>query len=851
MSFEHELACAGAARFAPPDDGKARDHYTRDRNFDLTHLKLDLAFDEKQKSIKGFAEITLTPIHTLRTVELDAVELNIKSVTLAGKKLAFEATGEKLLVALDRQAKEGQSLTLRVSYDARPKRGLYFVQPEKDYPKKPFQIWSQGESQDNQCWFPCYDSPNDKFTSEAVLRVNDRFVALSNGRLAKADHDKVRKQRVFRWVQDVPHPTYLMVVAVGEFDSLEEVVDGTPLTYYVPKGEGAKIKATFGETPAILKFFNKALDYKYPYAKYGQVVILDFMWGGMENTSLTTITDRALITADLKDDYDPTGLVAHEFAHQWFGDLITAKSWEHIWLNEGFASYLDPLYFEAEHGREEFIQAMLTEAADYFEEDKTKRRPIVSPRFVENEDMFDRHSYQKGAWVLHMLRKVLGDDLFWKALRHYLKKHARESIETAQFKIAVEEATGRSLEGFFKQWLYGAGHPEIEAKWSYDDKNKLVALTLKQTQKVEGDTPLFKMPYDVHLLDEKGKPAVHSIRLEEAAQTFHLPSREKPKAVQLDPEEWVLKKVKWEKPKEEWLFELANSRDAAPKIKACDALSTHANDPKVTQGLKDALTKEKFWGVRRAAAKALGALKTEEAREALLLGLKDKHPRVRRAVADALGNYKTEEVALKLGKLLKEDKSDYVAGAAALAIGKTYASPAYDLLLGALKRESHNDIIRNAAFLGFAELKEARGLDVAWDYSRSGKPIFARASALRAMGKLWEFATKEKQAKALDYLLECLNDRSHYIRSATLDALAAVNDPRSLAAISRMAESEILGMTRKTARDCLKRARDKAGQQTQIADIKKEMDSLKDESKSLKAKLAELEGKVSQMGKKK
>jgi len=262
------------------------------------------------------------------------------------------------------------------------------------------------------------------------------------------------------------------------------------------------------------------------------------------------------------------------------------------------------------------------------------------------------------------------------------------------------------------------------------------------------------------------------------------------------------------------------------------------------------LTGEKFWFVRRAAAKALGTLKTGEAREALFFGLKDKHPRVRRAVADALGNYKTEEVARKLGKLLKEDKSDYVAGAAALAIGKTYAAPAYDLLLGALKRESHNDIIRNAAFLGFAELKEAKGLDVAWEYSRSGKPIFARTSALRAMGKLWEFATKEKQARALDYLLECLNDRSHYIRSATLDALAAVNDPKALGAISRMAESEILGMTRKTARDCLKRAREKAGQQTQIADIKKEMDSLKDENKSLKAKLAELEGKVSQLKKK-
>lgn len=851
MEIEQELTCAGAARFAPPEPLKERDHYTRDRDFDLTHIKLDLAFDEKAKSVKGFAELTLTPIHALKKVELDAVDLNVKSVRLAGKKLAFEAADEKLNVTLDRQVKEGQSLTIKVAYDAQPKRGLYFVQPEKDYPKKPFQIWSQGESQDNHCWFPCYDFPNDKFTIEVTLRVHERFAGLSNGRLVKAEHDKARKQRVFYWAQDVPVPSYLVVVAVGEFDSVEEVVDGIPLSYYVPKGQGDKIKATFGETPAILRFFNKALDYKYPYAGYGQVVIYDFMWGGMENTSLTTITDRALITANLKEDYDPTGLVAHEFAHQWFGDLVTAKSWEHIWLNEGFASYFDPLYFEAEHGREEFIQAMLFEAEAYFEEDKTKRRPIVTQKFVEEEDVFDCHAYQKGAWVLHMLRKVVGNELFWKAIRHYLKKHANESIETSQFKIAVEEATGRSLEGFFKQWLYSGGHPEIEAKWSYDDKAKLVALTLKQTQKVEGVTPLFKMPYDVHLLYEKDKPAVHTVTLEEAAQTFHLPSRAKPKAVQLDPEEWVLKKVKWEKGTEEWLFELAKSRDVAPKIKACDALSTHANDPKAVQGLKDALLKEKFWGVRRAAAKALGTLKTGEAREALVSGFKDKHPKVRRIVADALGNYKTEETAKDLGKLVKEDRSDYVAAFAASAIGKTYSAPAFDLLLGALKRESHNDVVMSQALSGLAELKEARGLDVAWEYSRSGKHMFARTSALKAMGRLWEFASKEKQARALDYLLECLNDPSHHIRAATLEALAAINDPKALTALAKQAESEVLGIPRRVARYCLKRAREKAGQQAQVADLKKEMDTLKDENKNLKAKLAEIEGKVNQLGKKK
>jgi len=851
MPFEHELACAGAARFAPVEPGKETDHYTRDRDFDLQHVKLDLAFDLKEKKISGSAELTLAPIHALRKLELDAVELAIKRVTLDGKRVAFENTGEKLIVTLERQVREGQPLTLKIAYEAQPKRGLYFVQPEKHYPKKPFQAWSQGESMDNQCWFPGYDFPNDKFTSEVVLRVPERYTALSNGRLEKVTHDKARKEKVFHWVQDVPHPTYLMVVAVGEFDSFEEVVDGTPLTYYVPKGEGAKIKPTFGETAAVLRFFNKAFDCKYPYAKYGQVVILDFMWGGMENTSLTTITDRALIPLDVKEVYDPTGLVAHEFAHQWFGDLVTAKSWEHIWLNEGFASYLDPLYFEAEHGREEFIQAMLLEAEAYFQEDKTNRRPIVTHRFTECEDMFDRNSYQKGAWVLHMLRKVLGDGSFWKALRHYLKKHARESIETSQFKIAVEEATGKSLEWFFQQWLYKAGHPELEAKWTYDEKARLVALTLKQTQKVEGNTPLFKMPYDVHLLYEKGKRSVQTVRLEEAAQTFHLPSPEKPKAVQVDPEEWVLKKVKWEKGKEEWLFELANSQDIAPKMLACEELSKHPGDEKVLEGLKNALQTGKFWGLRKAAAKALGALRTEEAKEVLYLGLKDKHGKVRRGAAEALGNYKSEEVAGKLSQFLKQEKNDYVVAEAAKAIGKTYASTAHGFLLEALKRDSHNEVVRNQALAGLAELKEARGLDAAWEMSREGKPILARTAALRAMGQLWEYAPKEKQDKVLEYLVDCLRDRSHYIRSAAMEGLAAVKDLRAVEALAQQAEGEVLGMTRRTARVCLKRARDKAGQQAQVADLKKDLDSLKDENKTLKNKVASLEEKMKQIGKKK
>jgi len=331
--------------------------------------------------------------------------------------------------------KFGLGATDEIAYDARPRKGMFFVRPTKEYPKRPWMVWTQGEQEDNRAWFPSYDAPNERMTSEVVVTVPEKHVAISNGRLLKEKHDEARKTRTYHWLQDLPHVNYLITIVSGEFDRHEEMWDGIPLQYYVPKGEGPKIKDTFRFLPSMMTFFSKATGQKYPWAKYAQAVVRDFTFGGMENTTLTVLIDNCLVDPYTRPDYRPEGLFAHELAHQWFGDFITTKSWNDLWLNEGFASYFDPLWFEAEFGRDEFQWVMHEEANGYFEEDaKSYRRPIVTSKYHDNEDMLDAHTYNKAACVLHMMRFVLGEDLWWKAIRFYVKRNALGNVEEERFR---------------------------------------------------------------------------------------------------------------------------------------------------------------------------------------------------------------------------------------------------------------------------------------------------------------------------------------------------------------------------------------------------------------------------------
>ncbi len=823
--------------------GDAREHLPRSRTFDVRHVRLELAVDERRGRISGSATLTLHPIHELRLVELDAVDLQIRRVSLGGRRdLEFVAAPEVLVVMLDRAYSSEEVLDLSIEYDAEPCKGLYFIRPDKGYPKKPFQVWSQGESEDNRYWFPCWDFPNDKCTSEVLLTVRDRYTALSNGRLVSATHDRRARKRTFHWRQDVPHTTYLISIVVGEFVEVSDRSDGIPVRYYVRKGEEAAARPTFGKTPDILRFFAAKIGHPYPYAKYAQAVLSDFMWGGMENTSLTTINERALVTREVLDDVDSDGLVAHELAHQWWGDLLTTKTWEHLWLNEGFATYFDALYTEHRKGPEEFALRMLEFADHYYAEDGgSYRRSIVTRNYRDPEDLFDRHSYQKAAWVLHMLRFHLGDALWWKAINHYVHKHRCQSVETSDFKIAIEEATGQALDAFFSQWLYKSGHPEFTFSWKWDAASSRAAVTVKQTQAVTGDTPVFRTSAIVRVYAQGGCED-HPVEIERSEHVFWFAATVRPDSVQLDPDGWLLKRLRAEKPTRELAFDLRRSPGVSARMQAARWMGRKEDQPGIVSALAEALLEDGFHGVRSEAAAALGEIRSDSAFAALQTGRRDRHPKVRRAIARALGRFRSPAAARLLRDIIRRDRSDFVVAEAVRALARTRQSGTLPALRRAFRRRSFHDVVAGAAMDGLAELQDPRGIALAERGAEYGRPFAVRTAAIQALGRLWEHADG-KAAAVRERLEDLLRDPDHSARRCAANALAQVLDDQASSALQRHAESEPIGILRKVSRDALRRLRERRSERGSIGRITADIDRLKDENRALRNRMASMEAR--------
>jgi aminopeptidase N len=831
--------------YKPFQPANVEPKFPRDRGFAVTHTLLRIKIDEKANTVEGTATLTVQPIHDLDRVELDAASMEIRSVTLGGKKVAFDHDEPRLVLRPAKKLAEAKPVEVKIDYFARPRRGLYFIQPDKHYPKKPYQVWSQGESEDNHNWFPGYDYPNNKATSEAYIQVRAPYVAFSNGHLVGVE--KKSGWATYHWKQDAAQPNYLIAVVVGEFDEVKETWDGIPLHHFVPKGMKPWAVETFKQTANILAFFSRVTGYRYPYPKYAQAVIADFMWGGMENTSMTTVNERFLILPEHRDDADPDGLVAHEAAHQWFGDLITTKSWDHIWLNEGFATYFDALWHEGFHGKDLFQQELVDNADAYFAEDKEQyRRPIVTRTFAENEDLFDRHTYQKGSLVLHMLRTELGDGLWWKSIRHYVKKFEWKNVETSDLKIAIEEATGRSFDWFFDQWVYKAGHPEFEARWDYDDRAKFAKVTIKQTQKVVGETPLFRVPMKVWVWSSPKAHTEHEITITRTEESFFLPSPQKPVLVQLDPHGDVLKRLTFEKGTQEWAVQLEHAPDVAARIEACRALGKKASDPKATEALGNALRNDKFWGVRRAAAAALGEQATRIARDALATGIKDRHPRVRRGIGRSLGNFRHDEDAAQvLERMINaETKSDYVIAAALFGLAQTRTKRALPIIKRYLDKDSHNEILRTSVLAALPELRDEKVLDLALDRAKPGVHPYVRGAALNCLARMWDFVDKKRHDDIRDVFTNAIKDPSAPLRRAAYSACAEIPDAKIARRLALHLEGEPVGLLKKIARDSLRSMHERLGEQSRFGELRKQFEDLQGEHRKLLGRIAELEGRL-------
>ncbi|MFN6033963.1 MAG: M1 family metallopeptidase, partial [Dolichospermum sp.] len=344
--FHFDIEKTGHKRFELPG---AKPHYNPDRPGQVEHIFLDLSLDIPNQRCYGTCSIRLLPIRNgIDRLTLDAVNLQIKSVQVDEVEQNFEYDGEKLCIYLSQPTKIGSRLIIAINYCAeKPQRGIYFIQPDKHYPDKPTQVWTQGEDEDSRYWFPCFDYPGQLSTSEIRVCVPKPLVAISNGELI--DTVEEGKYNSYHWSQQQIHPTYLMTLAVGDFAEIRDEWHHKPVTYYVEKGRAADARRSMGKTPQMIEFLSEKYGYPYPFPKYAQVCVDDFIFGGMENTSTTLLTDRCLLDERaILDNRNTETLVVHELAHQWFGDLVVIKHWSHAWIKEGMASYSEVMWTEQE-----------------------------------------------------------------------------------------------------------------------------------------------------------------------------------------------------------------------------------------------------------------------------------------------------------------------------------------------------------------------------------------------------------------------------------------------------------------------------------------------------------------------
>lgn len=873
-----ELLAAGGEKWTLHDEDPK---YAPDRTCDVTHLRLELSVDLPAHSIEGLARLDLQASYgPFQSIVLDAIDLEIEDVTDGkGNPLEYTYLDHKLEVRFRRAVDREAQVYIRYRKE-NPVQGLYFWGPTPEEPNLTWQVWSQGEDEEARHWIPCHDAPQEKMTTELLVTVPEIYTVISNGALlgvtdrpaprsraaaqtarsARGKRSSSRlesgKLRTWHYRESVPHSSYLISLVIGVFVKLEDECDGLPVEYYVEPGREEEGWRSFGRTPDMIRHFARLLECPFPYEKYAQVAVRRFMFGGMENTSATTQTDGTLHDERAALDFSSDDLVAHELAHQWFGDLLTCKHWAHAWLNEGFATYFELVWKEEDLGADEF-EIGLVEAADAYLAEPY-RRAIVSHRFAHPFQLFDQHLYPKAAWVLHMLRRTVGDEPFWKAVRLYVRRHAAGSVETVDLQRAFEEVTGRNLEPFFDQWLYHPGHPALDVRCGWNSSEKCLQITVQQKQKDPGSV-VYEVPLEVEVTLAEGaasrrKPGVNKLRRTftacEREQTFRWELPARPVGVAIDPEARILRSGKLTMPLQWFRGALLGAGRTDHVFARVHLVRAAARDarPQTVEMLADALRSDPFWGVQAEAALALAHIRTPGALNALL-GSTPKHPKARRAWVQALGEFRDPAAGQALADLARRgDPSYFVQRESLASLGRTRVPVSVERLekelRAALRRRDWRDSIAAGAVVGLAAARSESSVDLilslALDPTRYWSARNVAISALAVLG-----ASRPHLApKIAEEMAPLFEDPEHLITFRLPGAYAALGHPGAIPLLRQKAETT----SNEQLRDpCLRAAEQLSGVDGRGGDLdrlKSEMNRLLEESRKLRERVGRLEDQL-------
>ena len=584
----------------------------RTRHFKLIHTKLEVSFDWGKQYLFGKAALILEPyFYNQSSLILDAKGFDIHEIYLITgdkkEKLNYTYDGEKITIELDKEHQKGQRINILVDYTAKPeegdyesefvkdKKGLYFINPLGNEKGKPQQIWSHGETDSNSRWFPTIDAPNQKSTQEIFITVRDKFKTLSNGTLvySKSINDSTRTDY---WRMDQPHAPYLFMLAVGDFAVVEDEWNGKKVDYYVEPEFAQYARDIFGNTPEMISYFSEILNYPFPWDKYSQVVVRDFVSGAMENTTASVFMEDLNVNRRELIDYDWDDIIAHELFHQWFGDLVTCESWANLPLNESFATYSEYLWKNYKYGVDESSNHLLEELTTYLSEAESKKEDLIRFYYDDDNEMFDSHSYAKGGLILHLLRDYLGDEAFFQSLEYYLKAHAFGKAEVHELRLAFEHISGEDLNWFFNQWFLASGHPELRVEEVFDGDNNRYIVKVWQDQDIDL-YPVYKLPLLMDLWED-GQKTQYMIDIDKPYQEFAVEQVLNPELIIVDSDYVLVGEITHDKSPRQYQYQFAAYADnVRARIEAIDYFIDHREDSISRIVLIDAL-KDPFWVIR-------------------------------------------------------------------------------------------------------------------------------------------------------------------------------------------------------------------------------------------------------------
>jgi aminopeptidase N len=783
-----ETQCLKSASFFAPTEVGADFKYPPDRAVQVSHLALDLTPDFKQRTFQGQEIFQFKPNgKPVQELSLDAVDLAIISVTSTEAIQGWQSTTNKLVITFTSPIPVDKEASVTVAYRAQPTKGIYFRTPEMGYKIGDTHLFSNGEAIEARYWYPCFDAPNAKFTTEVTCRVPEGMTAVSNGRLVSQEKDAASGLTVFHWSQEQPQANYLISLVAGNFKKLEDKHNNVPLAYLTPPSEFDEARAFFRDTSDIMGFFETEIGAPFPWAKYDQICLNDFVWGGMENTSATMLTDNDLSTEAEENIIDGDSLISHEMAHQWFGDLVTCADWSDIWLNEGFATYYALLYDGHKNGRDSMLYGLYQNARQITGVENDTNA-IVRRGYGDPMEMFSYLAYPKGGWVLHMLRSQLGDDLYRRCIKTYLERHQYGNVVTEDLRKVIEELSGRSYDQFFDQWLYHAHHPELEANYSWDEKTKLAKISLRQPQKIDQNVLLFNFPLTIRF---KGKFGTvdRSIQVKDKESVFYFPLESAPQIVRLDPALTLLAKTTLNLPNDMLSAQLADQGDVIGRLLAIEQMKDKKDHEAVAK-LKETLNNDPFYGVRQEAASALLSIHTDEALEALLASTQQPDARVRLRVTSAINGFYRDTAYASARDSLASEKNPIILSSSIGALGKYGRPEVQEVLIKYLNSQSYRNKLADAAIDAMRAQDDPAYIPPLQETLRTREGDFRSRSFGGGLDTLAYLARNEEKKDAVrEFLLRYVNDKKESIQIAAIRSLGVLGDPSSIAVLQTFANA--------------------------------------------------------------